>query len=74
MILLHEHKGRREYQNMFSLDTCKVCFGYMKGFEEDEQGHLNNVLDLYREATRLAPEVEKMNQENRAMSVPRRNN
>jgi hypothetical protein len=51
----------------------RVCFGYMKVFEKDEQEHSNNMLDLYRKGQKLAPEVEKMNQENRAMSVPRRN-
>jgi hypothetical protein len=30
------------------IGNVKVCFGYMKVFEEGEQGHLNNVLDLYK--------------------------
>lgn len=30
------------------IGNVKVCFGYMEVFEEGEQGHLNNVLDLYK--------------------------
>ena len=67
---------RKIKSNIRTCSHCKrrrVCLGYREVFEEDEQGHLDNMLDLYKKTSKLAPEVEKMNQENRAMSVPLRN-